>query len=169
MKEDSVILVNEQDEEIGFMPKLQAHRMGVLHRAFSLILFNSTGRMLIQKRSVMKYHSASLWSNACCSHPRPGENICHAVVRRCKEELGIQIKNPVFKGKFIYHTSFPNGLSEHELDYVFEAHSNQLPLPDPSEIEEIKYISPEELKKNISYNPYGYTYWFREIISLFYL
>ena len=109
---DQVILVDTDDNEIGAMEKIEAHRKGELHRAFSVLLFNSSGDMLLQKRAKHKYHSAGLWSNACCSHPMPGENMEDAVSRRLNEELGIQLATS-FSHKFIYHVAFPNNLIEH--------------------------------------------------------
>jgi len=115
---DHVILVDESDHELGSMEKMEAHRKGVLHRAFSVLLFNSKGEVLLQKRSASKYHSAGLWTNTCCSHPKPAENIDIAVRRRLQEEMGID-SNPEFAYKFIYKTTLDNNLTEHELDYVF--------------------------------------------------
>ncbi|MCX8080956.1 MAG: isopentenyl-diphosphate Delta-isomerase [Bacteroidia bacterium] len=166
--EEFVILVDENDRELGVCEKIQAHREGKLHRAFSLIVFNQNDEMLIHKRAKGKYHSAGLWSNSCCSHPKPGETITEAVIRRSKEELGIHISIPVLKGKFIYKKTFENGLTEHELDYVFEVVSIENPQPNPAEVEEVKFLSIQELKKEININPEQFTYWFKEIINRFY-
>lgn len=168
MSNEMVILVDEDDREIGFCPKIDAHIRGNLHRAFSLIVFNDKKEMLIHKRASGKYHSAGLWTNACCSHPRPGEEVNTAVVRRCKEELGLDIGIPVLKGKFIYKVQFDNGLTEHELDYVYEIEIKEIPKPNKEEIEECKFISLHELKSDIKKNPNQYTYWFKEIINKFY-
>src|SRR5690349_19964529 len=115
---EQVILVDEHDREIGLMEKMEAHRKGVLHRAFSVVLFNSKGEVLLQKRSKNKYHSAGLWTNACCSHPRPNEPLQVAVKRRLQEEMGIDV-DPQYLYKFLYQVELQNNLIEHELDHVF--------------------------------------------------
>ncbi|MBS4064591.1 MAG: isopentenyl-diphosphate Delta-isomerase, partial [Chitinophagaceae bacterium] len=113
-----VILVNEADEEIGFMEKMEAHEKALLHRAFSVFVFNSSGEMLLQQRASEKYHSANLWTNTCCSHPRPGESVAQAANRRLKEEMGFQ--TPLQKAfDFVYKAPFDNGLTEYEFDHVF--------------------------------------------------
>jgi isopentenyl-diphosphate delta-isomerase len=118
MKEEKIILVNEQDEVTGSMEKMEAHRKGLLHRAFSIFIFNGKGEMLLQQRAFSKYHSAGLWTNACCSHPAPGEDIKDAVSRRLQEEMGF--KTPLKKiFDFIYKAEFDNGLTEFEFDHVF--------------------------------------------------
>src|SRR4249919_2599143 len=115
--DQEVILVNEQNEAIGTMEKMEAHRKALLHRAFSVFIFNSKGEMLLQQRALNKYHSGGLWTNACCSHPRPGELIEDAATRRLKEELGFE--TPLKKiFQFTYQASFDNGLTEHEFDHV---------------------------------------------------
>lgn len=168
MNHEMVILVDESDREIGTCSKLEAHLHGKLHRAFSLIIFNEKQEMLIHKRARGKYHSAGLWTNACCSHPRPGEEMSSAVIRRCKEELGLDIVIPVFKGKFLYKVEFENGLSEYEMDYVFEVESVDVPLPNKEEVEEYKFIPMDILKSDIMKNPDRYTFWFKEIMNKFY-
>src|SRR5215468_430433 len=115
---EQVILVNELDEEIGTMEKLSAHEQGVLHRAISVFIFNEKGEMLLQQRASRKYHSGGLWTNACCSHPHPGEATHAAALRRLKEEMGFETSlKKAFD--FVYKTSFDNGLTEHEFDHVF--------------------------------------------------
>ena len=115
---EQVILVNENDQEVGTMEKMEVHRLGVLHRAFSVFIFNERGQMLLQQRAMQKYHSAGLWTNACCSHPRPGEEVGSAASRRLNEELGFATAlNPIFN--FVYKATFENGLTEHEFDHVF--------------------------------------------------
>jgi isopentenyl-diphosphate delta-isomerase len=168
MNNEMVILVDEYDREIGTCPKLDAHLQGKLHRAFSLIIFNDKHEMLIHKRAKGKYHSGGLWTNACCSHPRPGEEMNKAVIRRCKEELGLDIVIPVFKGKFLYKVEFENGLTEHEMDYVYEVESMDIPVPDQDEIKACRFVPMEELKSDLMKNPHQYTFWFREIINKFY-
>src|SRR5215203_6397334 len=118
MHEQNVILVNEKDEEIGTMEKMEAHRKALLHRAFSVFIFNGRGEMLLQRRALKKYHSGGLWTNACCSHPRPGEVTADAAARRLREELGfVTTLNPAFQ--FVYRATFDNGLTEYEFDHVF--------------------------------------------------
>ncbi len=161
---DQVILVDTEDNEIGSMEKIEAHRKGALHRAFSVLLFNSAGDMLLQKRAKNKYHSAGLWSNACCSHPMPGENIKDAVSRRLQEELGIQL-TPSFSHKFIYHIEFPNNLTEHELDHVYIGSFDGVPNVNKDEVEDWKFISQKELKGHMAKYPDQYTHWFKLILS----
>lgn len=159
MKEE-VILVNENDEVIGTMEKLEAHKKGVLHRAFSVFVFNEQGDLLLQKRAYNKYHSAGLWTNTCCSHPRPNEININAASRRLQEEMGLEtpLKEQFF---FIYKTEFENGLTEHELDYVFFGYTDQNPVPNPMEVAEYKWISIEDLKREIKENAEQYTSWFK--------
>src|SRR5688572_13790351 len=124
---EQVILVDDNDSEVGVMDKMEAHRKGVLHRAFSILIFNSKGDMLLQKRSSAKYHSAGLWTNACCSHPKPNESLDTAIRRRLLEEMGIDIRSE-FAYKFQYRTELDNGLIEHELDYVYVGLFNGEPV-----------------------------------------
>src|SRR5690348_5807899 len=115
---EQVVLVNEEDQEVGTMEKMEAHRRGVLHRAFSVFIFNKQGEMLLQQRAQEKYHSGGLWTNACCSHPRPGEEVSEGAGRRLVEELGFETElQPVFN--FVYKANFENGLIEHEFDHVY--------------------------------------------------
>jgi len=159
MKEE-VILVNENDEQLGTMEKMEAHEKGVLHRAFSIFIFNSRNEMLLQRRALSKYHSAGLWTNSCCSHPRPGENLLEAAQRRLQEEMGLRCElNHCFS--FIYKASFANGLTEHELDHIYIGYTDTLPTINKDEVDEYKYVSLEELKKNIQVNPERYTEWFK--------
>lgn len=155
---EQVILVDSEDNEIGLMEKMEAHRKGVLHRAFSVLLFNSKGEMLIQKRASSKYHSGGLWSNACCSHPRPGELMEDATQRRIREELGV-ISVPRFLYKFQYQKALDNNLIEHELDHVYAGVFDGVPSPDKNEVEEITFINPQELLVDITRNPHNYTFW----------
>ncbi|MDQ3101337.1 MAG: isopentenyl-diphosphate Delta-isomerase, partial [Bacteroidota bacterium] len=143
-EEEQVVLVNEQDEEIGTMPKLEAHQKGVLHRAFSIFIFNDDGELLLQRRAKDKYHSAGLWSNTCCSHPRSGEALEIAAVRRLREEMGMEVPLQ-HRTSFIYHAEFENGLKEHELDHIFFGRSMKDPNPDPAEVADWKYVNAEQL------------------------
>ncbi|SHJ55481.1 isopentenyl-diphosphate delta-isomerase [Reichenbachiella agariperforans] len=161
---EEVVLVDHLDNEIGTAEKLTAHRDGSLHRAFSIFLFNSKGEMLLQKRAAGKYHSANLWSNSCCSHPRPAENLADAAHRRMREELGITT-DLKWLLSFQYKIDFDNGLIEHELDHVFVGQTDQPMLLNPDEVSEIKYINPEQLKKDIAVHPDQYTFWFKELVD----
>ena len=161
---DEVILVDERDNETGAMEKIEAHRKGVLHRAFSVLIFNSNGDLLIQKRAGTKYHSAGLWTNTCCSHPRPGELIEVAVRRRLLEEMGIEVVL-TFSYKFIYKINLDGGLTEHELDYVFTGTVDDAPQANPTEVDEWRFISLSDLQNEIDKNPLGFTYWFKIILN----
>jgi isopentenyl-diphosphate delta-isomerase len=162
--EEQVILVNELDGEIGVMAKLAAHQTGVLHRAFSVFVFNSENELLLQRRALQKYHSAGLWSNTCCSHPRPGENIKYAAKRRLLEEMGLSCElTEVFS--FIYKVQLENGLSEHEFDHVFVGYSNSKPKPDSEEVVGWVYLSQEVLREEIAAYPHNYSEWFKLCIT----
>ncbi len=160
--QEFVILVDENDTEIGVMEKMEAHKKGLLHRAFSFFVFNSKGEMLIQRRAFSKYHSQGLWTNACCSHPRPNEPVEAAAERRIWEEMGIQV-SALFLFHFIYKAEVAHGLTEHELDYVFIGQYDGEPNPDPEEVSEWKYIDMQSLKQFVSLNPENYTIWFKII------
>jgi len=160
---EHVILVDEEDSEIGTMEKMEAHRNGRLHRAFSVLLFNSKGEILLQKRSSEKYHSAGLWTNTCCSHPKPGERMEEAVRRRLKEEMGIDVQ-PDYVYKFLYRVKLNSDLTEHELDYVYVGQFNEKPVVNVHEVEDWKYAHPALIKKDMLQNSQSYTYWFRLIL-----
>ncbi|NIJ55092.1 isopentenyl-diphosphate Delta-isomerase [Dyadobacter arcticus] len=161
---DQVVLVNENDLEIGLMPKLEAHQKGVLHRAFSVFIFNSKGEMLLQQRAFGKYHSEGLWSNTCCSHPLPDEAAHHGAVRRLEEEMGINA-DLQFLFSFQYHASLENGLTENELDHVFWGISDAKPELDLSEAMSYKYMKPVDIKDDMGQNPDTYTEWFKICIN----
>lgn len=161
---EQVILVDSNDNELGTMEKMEAHRKGVLHRAFSVLLFNSSGEMLIQKRASSKYHSGGLWSNTCCSHPRPAESMEDAVGRRLEEELGI-VSNPTFAFKFEYKIQFSNNLIEHELDHVYIGSFDGEPQINESEISDWKFIDTNDLKNKVQSHPHEYSHWFKIILS----
>lgn len=155
-----VVLVNAHDEPIGVMEKMEAHRMPHLHRAFSIFLFNNKGEMLLQQRAQGKYHSPGLWTNACCSHPYPGEAIADAANRRLKEELGIEV--PLTKAfSFTYQAEFDNGLFEHEYDHVFVGEFNGVLHPDPQEVGDYGYKSIDAIKADLESKPALYTPWFK--------
>ena len=156
---EQVILVNTNDEPQGLMEKMEAHIKGVLHRAFSVFIFNSKGELLLQQRALGKYHSAGLWTNACCSHPRPGEENCAAAQRRLKEELGFTTTlTKAFD--FIYKTKFGNGLTEYELDHVFIGEYDGSIMPVPEEVADYRFLSPDQVANQLQTHPESYTSWF---------
>ena len=161
---EEIILVDEQDNAIGTMEKMEAHRKGVLHRAFSVVLFNSNGELLLQKRANNKYHSGGQWTNTCCSHPIPGETISDAAQRRLRHEMGINLK-PEFAFKFIYRTPLDKSLIEHELDHVFIGTFDGTPVINKDEVSEWKFMSLSELKNDMERSPEIYTVWFRLIVN----
>lgn len=168
MSEERVILVDERDNEIGTAEKLRAHREGRLHRAFSVFLFNSAGQMLLQRRAGAKYHSGGLWTNTCCSHPRPGEPTVEAARRRLREEMGLQCElEPTFT--FTYRAELDDGLWEHELDHVFVGRTDQEPAPDPDEVEGWRWSEVDQVARDVEKHPERFTVWFRiafaEVVS----
>jgi isopentenyl-diphosphate Delta-isomerase len=157
--EQEVILVNERDEQIGTMPKMKAHREGLLHRAFSVFIFNRKGEMLLQQRAAHKYHSGGLWTNACCSHPSPGEETLQAATRRLQEEMGFS--TPMQKAfDFVYKSSYENGLTEFEFDHVFIGQYNETILPDKEEVSDYCFKPMEEIQSSLMSHPGKYTSWF---------
>jgi len=167
MAEKKVVLVDKNDNQIGLMPKMEAHQKGVLHRAFSIFIINSQNQILLQKRSANKYHSAGLWTNTCCSHPREGENIIDAGTRRLHEEMGIKTDLKV-AFNFTYKAELENGLIEHEYDYVLIGKFNGTPKLNKDEAEDWKWISIEEVRKDIIENQTDYTVWFVIAFEYFY-
>ena len=163
MSEPLVILVDQNDNEIGQMNKLEAHEKGLLHRAISVLIFNSKGEWLLQKRASSKYHSPSLWTNSCCSHPYPKERTIEAASRRLVEEMGLKTKLES-SFNFTYKVSFSNGLIENEFDHVFIGITNTLPIINPDEVEEFKYVDEETLLEDVKINPSQYTEWFKIMI-----
>jgi isopentenyl-diphosphate delta-isomerase len=162
---EMVILVDENDNEIGTREKQQAHISGELHRAISVFIFNSEGKMLLQRRAHHKYHSGGLWTNACCSHPRPTEETLAAARRRLSEEMGIDCRELKHAFSFTYKAILDNNLTEHEFDHVFIGKTDQTPKINQEEVCEWKYISMTELEKDILKNPQNYTYWFKLIFD----
>ena len=159
-----VILVDKYDNTIGQMAKLEAHKKGLLHRAFSVFIFNSENKILMQQRASDKYHSAGLWTNTCCSHPFPGESVQKAASRRLMEEMGIQTEiTPLFS--FTYKEILENGLTEHEFDHVFLGYYDSLPSINPDEVMNYRYLSFDAIKAEIETNPENYTVWFRKIFE----
>jgi isopentenyl-diphosphate delta-isomerase len=162
---EQVVLVDKNDNEIGIEEKIRAHENGgKLHRAFSIFIFNSKGEMLLQLRSVKKYHFGGLLTNTCCSHPRPGESLEHAIHRKLKQEFGFDTELKE-KFSFTYQADFDNGLSEHEFDHVFIGTFDGEPKPNPEEIDDFKWIDMEELKKDVNENPEKYAPWFKIAID----
>lgn len=161
---ENIILVDKFDNEIGTMEKMEAHRKGLLHRAFSVLLFNSHGELLLQKRARNKYHSGGLWTNTCCSHPRPKESIQEAARRRLKQEMGIDLL-PTFAFKFIYKTNLDQSLIEHEYDHVYIGVFDGIPKINQDEVEEWKFMNLDSIRKDIKQFPESYTAWFKIIIE----
>ena len=167
MAEEHVILVNEKDQEIGLMPKLEAHQKAVLHRAFSVFIFNSENELMLQQRSSNKYHSPNLWTNTCCSHQRSGESNIQAGTRRLYEEMGFTTSLKEITS-FIYKAPFDNGLTEHELDHIMVGYYNEDPVINSDEVEDWKWMKIEDVKQDIVLNPNLYTAWFKIIFKNFY-
>ncbi|MFQ5961925.1 MAG: isopentenyl-diphosphate Delta-isomerase [Candidatus Methylomirabilales bacterium] len=158
--EEHVILVDPSNQEIGIAEKIQTHKEGKLHRAFSVFVFNAKAQLLLQKRAGSKYHSGGLWSNTCCSHPRPEEHTEKAAHRRLKEEMGFDCGlKEIFR--FTYKVKLDNDLTEHEYDHVFIGRFDGTPTPSPAEVDEWKWIDVEELRRDVRENPGRYTYWLR--------
>jgi isopentenyl-diphosphate Delta-isomerase len=160
MELKKVILVDHADEAIGTMEKMEAHRKGLLHRAFSVFIFNSKGEMLLQQRAMNKYHSGGLWTNACCSHPHPGEETIAAARRRLEEEMGFDTAiEKVFD--FIYKAPFENGLTEHEFDHVFTGEYDGPVVFNAEEVNDICYKNLREIRHSLETHPQKYTAWFQ--------
>jgi isopentenyl-diphosphate delta-isomerase len=167
MIEENVILVNKDDEQIGLMPKLEAHEKAVLHRAFSVFVLNSNNEIMLQQRAHHKYHSPLLWTNTCCSHQREGESNIQAGSRRLFEEMGFKTDlKELFH--FIYKAPFDNGLTEHELDHVMIGYYDEKPEINPEEVEAWKWMDIEEVKSDMLLHPEIYTVWFKIIFDEFY-
>lgn len=167
MIEEKVILVNENDEQIGLMPKLEAHEKAVLHRAFSVFVLNKKGELMLQQRAAHKYHSPLLWTNTCCSHQREGETNIEAGKRRLFEEMGFECElKEVFS--FIYKAPFDNGLTEHELDHVMVGEFEEDPKINKEEVNEFKWMTMEAVKVDMKAQPEKYTEWFKIIFDKFY-
>jgi isopentenyl-diphosphate delta-isomerase len=167
MEEENVILVNQNDEQIGLMPKMEAHEKALLHRAFSVFVLNEKNEIMLQQRASHKYHSPLLWTNTCCSHQRDGETNIQAGSRRLFEEMGFETGlKELFH--FIYKAPFDNGLTEHELDHVMIGYYNDEPKINLDEVENWKWMSIEDVEKDIQLQPEIYTVWFKIIFDEFY-
>src|SRR5690606_9896274 len=167
MEEEKVILVNEKDEQIGLMPKMEAHEKALLHRAFSVFVFNEKNELMIQQRAFEKYHSPGLWTNTCCSHQREGESNVEAGKRRLQEEMGFvtDLKDTV---SFIYKAPFDNGLTEHEFDHILVGYYDGEPNLNPEEVSDWKWMTLEDLKMDMEKQPQLYTEWFKIIFENYY-
>ncbi len=159
---EQVVLVNERDEELGLMEKMEAHEKALLHRAFSVFVFNQSGELLLQQRAIDKYHSGGLWTNTCCSHPRPNESVSDAASRRLREEMGFEVPlEKVFD--FIYQAIFDNGLAEHEFDHVFVGYYDGPIQVNPAEVNDYVYRSMDNIQQSLELHDGLFTAWF-EII-----
>ena len=167
MSIEKVILVDENDNQVGLMPKLEAHQKGLLHRAFSIFIFNSKYELLLQKRASSKYHSGGLWTNTCCSHPREGEEILDAAKRRLIEEMGIDTSLRKVHD-FIYKAELDNDLTEHEFDHVLYGIYNEDPIINKDEADDFKWIDMDSLNEDIKTNGDNYTIWFKIAFEYFY-
>lgn len=161
---EHVILVNENDEVLGTMEKMEAHQKGVLHRAISIFIYNSRGEMLIHQRALNKYHSGGLWTNTCCSHPRPEESILDAANRRLQEEMGMSCSLAA-SHSFIYKAALDQNLWEHELDHVLIGITDEEPQPNPEEVMHYRWIDLPTLQQDLQDNPGNYTEWFKIICA----
>ena len=167
MKKENVVLVDRNDNPIGLMPKLEAHQIGVLHRAFSVFILNQKGQLMLQRRALDKYHSPGLWTNTCCSHPRESESNIEAGVRRLKEEMGFTTPlKSMFS--FIYKSKFDNGLTEHEFDHVLLGYYDKQPFINTIEVSEWKWMSLDKIIIEIKNKPEEFTVWFKIIFERFY-
>ena len=167
MSDDKVILVDKNDNQVGLMPKLEAHEKGLLHRAFSVFIFNNEYKLLLQKRATSKYHSGGLWTNTCCSHPREGEDISEAANRRLFEEMGIKTSlRKVYD--FVYKAELDNGLTENEFDHVFYGVYDKEPKINLEEADDYKWMDMDSLNYDINNNAGNYTVWFKIAFEYFY-
>jgi isopentenyl-diphosphate delta-isomerase len=164
-RDEMVVLVDPRDAVVGVAPKLDAHRDGRLHRAVSVMLFDDFGRLLLQRRADSKYHSGGLWSNTCCGHPRPGESVNEAGLRRLSAELGIKDCELTGVGEFVYFALLDDGLVEHELDHVLIGRWNGHASPDPLEVAETRWIDREALRSDMNEKPAEYTAWLRWVVD----
>lgn len=167
MEKEKVVLVNEKDEQIGLMEKIEAHEKALLHRAFSVFIFNEKNELMIQQRALSKYHTPGLWTNTCCSHQREGESNIEAGKRRLQEEMGFST-NLKEVMSFIYKAPFSNGLTEHEYDYIMIGNYEDDPNPNPDEVANWKWMSLEAIKSDIAMKPEDYTEWFKIIFDKYY-
>jgi isopentenyl-diphosphate delta-isomerase len=164
MLQEDVVLVDREDREIGIAEKLETHRRGDLHRAFSVLIWDSAGRLLLQRRQIDKYHSGGLWTNSCCGHPRPGERSDDAAMRRLGEEMGIACAlTPI--GTFTYRAELGDGLIEHELVHLFRGIYDGAVAPNPTECDGFSWSTPETIRRQIASVPQSFTAWFRKYVE----
>ncbi|NDE04424.1 MAG: isopentenyl-diphosphate Delta-isomerase [Flavobacteriia bacterium] len=164
MPDEYVVLVNEQDQVLGQLEKIEAHELGLLHRAFSVLLFNDRGELLLQQRAAHKYHSPLLWTNTCCSHQRPNETTLMAAERRLKEEMGMSAPMQT-AFKFQYKATLDQGLTEHELDHVLFGYTNQDPNINPEEVAAFRWISMDQLLQELQSKRDSFTIWFQILLD----
>lgn len=158
--EEYVVLVDNQDNRVGLMEKMEAHLNPTLHRAFSIFIFNSKHEMLLQRRALTKYHTPGLWTNTCCSHPRDGETLEDATKRRLMEEMGMECElRELFS--FVYKADVMQGLTEYEFDHVFVGTTDVIPIINKEEVDSYRYASIDEIKSEIEKNPDNFTVWFK--------
>lgn len=162
-----VILVDENDNQLGLMEKIEAHEKALLHRAFSVFIFNNEGELMLQQRALHKYHSPGLWTNTCCSHQRDGESNIEAGKRRLMEEMGFVVELEE-STSFIYKATFDNGLTEHEYDHVMTGYYDKAPEINTDEVADWKWMLMADVKRDIQLNPENYTAWFKIIFDKFY-
>ena len=161
---EKVLLVNQQDQILGKMEKIEAHEKGLLHRAFSVFIYNDKNELLLQKRAFSKYHTPGLWTNTCCSHQRENESNIEAGKRRLQEEMGFntELENQF---SFIYKAPFSNGMTEHEYDHILIGYYNGEPQPNPDEVVEWKWMNLDSIEEDIHHNPDNYTAWFKILLE----
>ena len=165
MSEPLVVHVNAQDQVLGFYPKMMVHEKAMLHRAVSVLIFNSKGDWLLQKRTKSKYHSGGLWTNTCCSHPYPNEDVKIAAERRLVEEMGMHVElQKAFD--FVYKKELNKGLTEHEFDHVFIGYSDESPNLNTNEAEDWRYLTSEDLILSMKNEPESYTEWFKILFPI---
>lgn len=162
--QDKLILVDKNDTPLGIIDKLEAHQKALLHRAVSVFIFDSNKKLLLQKRALCKYHSPGLWTNTACTHPFPNESNEDAVIRRLKEEMRLTINKTTKLFHFIYKEQLDNGLTEYEFDHVFIGFSDEIPIPEPSEVSDFIYVDINEILTHVEQSPQNYTVWFKKII-----
>lgn len=164
MQRNKVLLVDPKNNPLGTMDKMEAHQRGLLHRAFSIFIFNSTGQMLLQQRAAHKYHGANLWTNTCCSHPQAGEDVYASALERLSFEMGMQCDiYEVFS--MLYHSPVENGLIEHEYDHIFIGFSDEDPVPNPAEVQDYRWADPSLIEQEVSGRSERYTVWFRKALG----
>jgi isopentenyl-diphosphate delta-isomerase len=164
--QNELLIVNEQDEVLGYGEKLDVHRTGELHRAFSIFILNQQNEILLQRRALHKYHSGGLWANTCCSHPIKGEDQLSTVKRRLYEEMGIETEL-TFLFSFIYKARLDNGLTEHELDHVYQGYYEGAPNPNPDEVMDWRWVSMEKLEKELVDQSENFVYWIKPAFRQF--